>query len=165
MNYLDFVDRALSAIDATVRATTGEYAMPVSVLDVGRHIVGDSAVDPVTFHNSPLDRGLLVAIRDLTGMGLLRDSHGTSVRLTPNGRLIAGEGLRGQWPELVERFPLSDEARQFLNALCTLTEKDYGEFVELYVVDSGEILPMLEGTWSLGRVVGVWQELAERQAV
>lgn len=41
MNYLDFVDRALSAIEATVRATTGEYAIPVSGLDVGRHIVGE----------------------------------------------------------------------------------------------------------------------------
>ena len=167
MNYLDFVDRVLVAIDATVKAGIGEYAMPVSMLEVGKQIVGSESpeVDPARFHNSPLHRGLMVASRDLYDMGLVSDDNSHHFRLTPNGRIAAAQGLRREWPDIVENFHLSDESRELLTVLCDLSEKEYEEFAELYLNDWDAISAALPGIWTHGKLVGTWKELEQRRSV
>jgi hypothetical protein len=165
MNYVDFVDRVLTAIDETAAAMTNEYASLVSVMEVGKRIVGEADVDPTMFHGSPLHRGINAAVDDLVAMGLADESASLFVKLTPNGRQLVGKGLRSQWPGLVEALPLTDDAHRFLSALCDVTEQDHEAFAELYVADSDEVLTALGDPWSGGKVIEIWNELDQRLTV
>jgi len=165
MNYLDFVDRVLVAIDESVKAGGAEYPVPEMLSEVGKRIVGETNVDGVTFHASPLHRALLDAVGDLAELGLATPSGGYAVRLTPDGRLRAQSGLRSLWPGLVDAYPLSEDARQFLSVLCDVTEEEHDDFSELHAVESDAVIQSLGQPWGGGKVIEVWQELEQRRSV
>jgi Putative DNA-binding domain len=123
MRYVDWVQRVLQATGELTRADAQARLVGVPRDQVLGLLGGPSDASLPAFHESPEFEALGDAVKDLDRLGLVEPGSVGSlwVRLTQDGRRLAVQPLRSNWPEIFAIY-LDDEQLAFLGQAIALSE-------------------------------------------
>ena len=142
MDYVDFVDRVMTAIATQWRAA-GPSGQAVGI-DLGQ--ATDDLLSEASLGEAQRTLVMLDAVRDLEDMGLVTFRSRHSVALSQEGRKFPDASLPSAWPQIFEIFVDQDQV-EFLDSVVELSMTGQGEYAALSWVDLKDVDASLGGEW------------------